>query len=595
MSFVTTFDTKPPVRQSLVGSTQPGIVGGGPYGVPVPGAPTRLPLSPDALLSDLDPEQRQVATALNGPVAVIAGAGTGKTRAITYRIAYGVATGVYNPTSVLAVTFTTRAAGELRGRLQRLGAHGVPARTFHSAALRQAQYFWPQVYGGELPQVLDNRMPLIAEAASRLRVKIDTPGLRDLVAEISWAKVSNVSAEDYPRLAAQHNRRIASYDPETVSRIFAAYEKAKRDRARIDFEDILLCAAALMSEHPEIAETIRRTYRHLVVDEYQDVSPLQEALLNLWRGERAELCVVGDPAQTIHSFAGAKASYLTGFGQRFPGATVIRLVRDYRSTPQVVRCANSIMAAAVSEPTRRAFQPVTLQAQQPTGPEVEFVESQDESVEAAGIGDWFAQQAKSGVDYREMAVLFRINAQSPSIEQALADRNIPYLVRGGERFYERPEVRRALVTLRTAASSMTGVEQGSAVEQMKEILLTLGWTQQPPEGGGALRERWESLAALLSVAEDLQAEANAHLERAPAPRTVRNRSHFRRSRPSSIVAPRHNTFRLRKVSRFPHCTRQRAWNGTLSRCSAFTRDHFPSSWPTRRTRSVKNDGCSTSV
>ncbi|HZL75231.1 MAG TPA: ATP-dependent DNA helicase UvrD2, partial [Propionibacteriaceae bacterium] len=296
--------------------------------------------------------------------------------------------------------------------------------------------------------------------------------------------------------------------------IFAAYEKAKRDRARIDFEDILLCAAALMSEHPEIAETIRRTYRHLVVDEYQDVSPLQEALLNLWRGERAELCVVGDPAQTIHSFAGAQASYLTGFGQRFPGATVIRLVRDYRSTPQVVRCANSIMAAAVSEPTRRGFQPVTLQAQQPTGPEVEFVESQDESVEAAGIGDWFAQQAKSGVDYRDMAVLFRINAQSPSIEQALADRNIPYLVRGGERFYERPEVRRALVTLRTAASSMTGVEQGSAVEQMKEILLTLGWTQQPPEGGGALRERWESLAALLSVAEDLEAEANARLERA---------------------------------------------------------------------------------
>jgi DNA helicase II / ATP-dependent DNA helicase PcrA len=503
------------VRQSPWESKQPEIVGKGTYGVPVPGAPTRPPSSPDALLNDLDPEQRQVATSLSGPVAVIAGAGTGKTRAITYRIAYGVAIGAYNPTSVLAVTFTTRAAGELRGRLQRLGAHGVQARTFHSAALRQAQYFWPQIYGGELPQVLDNRMPLVAEAASRLRVKIDTPGLRDLVAEISWAKVSNVNAEDYPRLATQHNRRIASYDPETVSRIFAAYEKAKRERTRIDFEDILLCAAALMSEHPGIAETIRRTYRHLVVDEYQDVSPLQEALLNLWRGERAELCVVGDPAQTIHSFAGAQASYLTGFGQRFPDATVIRLVRDYRSTPQVVRCANSIMAAAMSEPARGGFKSVTLQAQRPSGPEVEFVESQDESVEAAGIGDWLAQQARSGVDYRDMAVLFRINAQSPSIEQALADRNIPYLVRGGERFYERPEVRQALVTLRTAARSTTGAEQGSAVEQMKAILLTLGWTSQPPEGGGALRERWESLAALLSVAEDLEAEANATRERAP--------------------------------------------------------------------------------
>jgi DNA helicase II / ATP-dependent DNA helicase PcrA len=488
----------------------PNIVRERPYGVPVPGAPTRSPLSPDALLSDLDPEQRQVATALSGPVAVIAGAGTGKTRAITYRIAYGVATGAYNPTSVLAVTFTTRAAGELRGRLQKLGAHGVQARTFHSAALRQAQYFWPQVYGGELPHVLDNRMPLVAEAASRLRVRVDSPGLRDLVAEISWAKVSNVSAEDYPRLAAQHNRHLASYDTETVSRVLAAYEKAKRDRGRIDFEDILLCAAALMSEHPEIAETIRRTYRHLVVDEYQDVSPLQEALLNLWRGDRGELCVVGDPAQTIHSFAGAQASYLTGFGQRFPQATVIRLVRDYRSTPQVVRCANSIMAAGNGQMVARGgFRPVTLQAQQPAGPEVEFVESADESAEAAGVADWLAQQAAAGVDYRNMAVLFRINAQSPAIEQALADRNIPYLVRGGERFYERPEVRQALLTLRTQPRALTGAEHGSAVEQMKEVMITLGWTQQPPEGAGALRERWESLAALLSVAEDLEAESNA--------------------------------------------------------------------------------------
>jgi DNA helicase II / ATP-dependent DNA helicase PcrA len=466
-------------------------------------------VSPDALLDDLDPEQRQVATALTGPVAVIAGAGTGKTRAITYRIAYGVATGAYSPTSVLAVTFTTRAAGELRGRLQQLGADGVQARTFHSAALRQAQYFWPQVYGGELPRVLDNRMGVIAEAGGRLRVRIDTPGLRDLVSEISWAKVSNVSAEDYPRLAAQHNRQLASYDPETVSRVFAAYEKAKRDRGRIDFEDILLCAAALMSERPDIAETIRRTYRHLVVDEYQDVSPLQEALLNLWRGERAELCVVGDPAQTIHSFAGAQAGYLTGFGQRFPQATVVRLVRDYRSTPQVVRCANSIMAAANGGDAMRAgFRPVTLQAQQPPGPEVEFVESHDESAEAAAVADWVAQQAVAGVAFRDMAVLFRINAQSPAIEQALADRNIPYLVRGGERFYERPEVRQALLTLRTNARAMTGSEQGNAVEQMKDVLIALGWTQQPPEGGGAVRERWESLAALLSVAEDLQAAAD---------------------------------------------------------------------------------------
>ena len=464
------------------------------------------PLDPDALLAGLDPEQRDVATALTGPVAVIAGAGTGKTRAITHRIAYGVAIGVYRPTSVLAVTFTTRAAGELRGRLQRLGASGVQARTFHSAALRQAQYFWPRVYGAELPTVLDNRMSLVAEAAGRLRVSVDTPRLRDLVSEISWAKVSNVSPENYPRLAGQHARNLASFEPETVSRVFSAYEHLKQDRSRIDFEDILLCAAALLSENAEVAETVRQTYRHLVVDEYQDVSPLQEALLTLWRGDRSELCVVGDPAQTIHSFAGAQASFLTGFARRFPQAQVIRLVRDYRSTPQVVGLANRITAQAAE---RRDAGPVQLEAQQPAGPEVVLVEAPDEAAEAAGVADWFAQQAAAGVAYREMAVLFRINAQSPPMEQALADRGIPYLVRGGERFYERPEVRQTLVSLRTEVKASADSTDTDGVERFRALLGSLGWTEQPPEGGGAMRERWESLAALLSVAEDLQAEARS--------------------------------------------------------------------------------------
>jgi DNA helicase II / ATP-dependent DNA helicase PcrA len=464
--------------------------------------------SPEELLAGLDPEQREVATTLGGPVAVIAGAGTGKTRAITHRIAYGVAIGAYNPTSVLAVTFTTRAAGELRGRLQQLGAYGVQARTFHSAALRQAQYFWPRIYGGELPAVVDNRMSLVAEAASRLRVKVDTPKLRDLVGEISWAKVSNVSVDDYPRLAAEHNRVLASLDPETIGRIFAGYESAKRDRSRIDFEDILLCAAAVISDHPEVADAVRHTYRHLVVDEYQDVSPLQEALLNLWRGERQEICVVGDPAQTIHSFAGAKAGFLTDFGQRYRSASIIRLVRDYRSTPQVVGCANKVMSQLAVGAGLRA---VTLEAQRSPGPEPTFVQAPDEASEAAAVADWLAHLGSIGVAYREMAVLFRINAQSPVVEQAFAERGIPYLVRGGERFYERPEVRQALLALRTevragdggTAAGVNGVKQVNGVEQVKAVLATLGWAPDPPTGAGAVRERWESLAALLSVAEDM--------------------------------------------------------------------------------------------
>jgi len=466
--------------------------------------------SPEELLAGLDPEQREVATTLGGPVAVIAGAGTGKTRAITHRIAYGVAIGAYNPTSVLAVTFTTRAAGELRGRLQQLGAYGVQARTFHSAALRQAQYFWPRIYGGQLPAVLDNRMSLVAEAASRLRVRVDTPKLRDLVGEISWAKVSNVSVDDYPRLAAEHNRVLASLDPETIGRIFAGYESAKRDRSRIDFEDILLCAAALISDHSGVADAVRRTYRHLVVDEYQDVSPLQEALLNLWRGDRQEICVVGDPAQTIHSFAGAKPGFLTDFVQRYRSASIIRLVRDYRSTPQVVGCANKVMSQLAGAGLRA----VTLEAQRPPGPEPTFVQAPDEASEAAAVADWFVHLGSIGVAYREMAVLFRINAQSPVVEQAFAERGIPYLVRGGERFYERPEVRQALLALRTEVRAGEGGTAGgvSGVEQVKAVLGTLGWTPDPPTGAGAVRERWESLAALLSVAEDMTNAATEQVD-----------------------------------------------------------------------------------
>ena len=460
-------------------------------------------MSPEALLERLDPEQRAVATSLSGPLAVIAGAGTGKTRAITHRIAYGVATGRYAPTAVLAVTFTTRAAGELRGRLQQLGVRGVQARTFHSAALRQAQYFWPRAHGGELPAVLDNRMSLVAESAHRLRISVDTARLRDLVSEISWAKVSNTSAEDYPRIAAAGQRRIASIDPETIARVFAGYETLKRDRGRIDFEDILLCAAGLLADHADIRAEVQRTYRHLVVDEYQDVSPLQQALLDLWAGERSDLCVVGDPAQTIHSFAGARADYLTGFARRHPKATVVRLVRDYRSTPQVVRSANAVMQDARGG----GLTAVTLQAQRPAGPDPTLAEAPDEASEAGAVADWLVGLAADGVPYREMAVLFRINAQSPSVEQALADRKIPYLVRGGERFYERAEVRQALHALRVQvrATDQEGDREssGTGVEEMQAVLAALGWTPQPPDGAGAARERWESLAALLSVAEDL--------------------------------------------------------------------------------------------
>jgi len=456
--------------------------------------------SPEELLDALDPEQREVATALHGPVAVIAGAGTGKTRAITHRIAYGVAVGAYQANTVLAVTFTTRAAGEMRGRLMALGVPAAQARTFHSAALRQAQYFWPTVYGCDLPQVAGNRMGMVAEAAGRLRVPTETAVLRDLVGEIGWSKVSNVDPDDYPRVAAQQHRVLASVDAATVARVFAGYEKLKSDAGKIDFEDILLCAVALLADHDDVRAQVHQTYRQFVVDEYQDVSPLQQTLLDLWRGDRTEVCVVGDPAQTIHSFAGARADYLTGFARRHADATVIRLVRDYRSTPQVVEVANKVMAGppGVRLPSS-GLAAVRLQAQREPGPEVDFAEAADEAGEAAAVAEWCAARNNAGTQWRELAILFRINAQSPAFEQALSERGIPYLVRGAERFYERPEVRHAMIALRTEASVDP---DRPAADGVRTVLGALGWRPTAPEGGGAVRERWESMAALVSVGDD---------------------------------------------------------------------------------------------
>ncbi len=334
----------------------------------------------DDLLEALDPEQREVATALRGPVRVLAGAGTGKTRAITHRIAYGVACGVYNPTEVLAVTFTTRAAGEMRTRLRAMATPSVQARTFHSAALRQVRYFWPRVYGGEPPQLIDSKIPVVAGAARRNRVEVNQANLRDLASEIEWAKVSNVRPDDYERVAPPRGREVSGIDAATVAHVFASYEELKRDQGRMDMEDVLLCAAALLSEDERVAAEVRRQYKWFVVDEFQDVSPIQSALLDLWLGGRDEICVVGDPAQTIYSFAGARADYLNEFTAKHPGATSVELVRNYRSTPQVTHAANTLLADSATSGVR-------LQAQRPAGPEPTWREAPDEVAEAAAVAD----------------------------------------------------------------------------------------------------------------------------------------------------------------------------------------------------------------
>lgn len=449
------------------------------------------------LLSALDPEQREVAETLRGPVRVLAGAGTGKTRAITHRIAHGVASGVYAPTEVLAVTFTTRAAGEMRGRLRRLGAGAVQARTFHSAALRQLRYFWPHVYGTELPTLTESKIPLMVAATRRHRLNADQAQLRDLSAEVEWSKVSNVHPDDYPRVAAARGRSVAGLDAETVGRVFGSYEEVKRGQGRMDMEDVLLLTAGLLADDERVAAQVRRQYKWFVVDEFQDVSPLQSALLDLWLGGRDELCVVGDPSQTIYSFAGASATYLSEFPAKHPGTTSIELVRNYRSTPQVVDAANRLLA-------RASNRGVELRAQRPAGPEVTYTESPDEVAEAQRVATAIARLRDGGRPLNEIAVLFRINAQSEAYEEALTDHKIPYVIRGAARFFDRPEVREAITRLRGAARGGDAAADG-LVDTVRATLAGMGWTPEPPAARGQTRDRWESWEALLGQAHEYAA------------------------------------------------------------------------------------------
>ncbi|MCT4355402.1 ATP-dependent DNA helicase UvrD2 [Streptomyces sp. Je 1-79] len=462
----------------------------------------QVPESADAVLDGLDPEQREVALALHGPVCVLAGAGTGKTRAITHRIAYGVRAGILQSGSVLAVTFTNRAAGEMRGRLRQLGAGGVQARTFHSAALRQLQYFWPKVVGGDLPRLLERKIQLVAEAAARCRVRLDRNELRDVTGEIEWAKVTQTVPADYPAVVAKSVRE-APRDPAEISQIYAMYEQLKRDRSVIDFEDVLLLTVGVLQDRHDIADQIRRQYQHFVVDEYQDVSPLQQRLLDLWLGDRDSLCVVGDASQTIYSFTGATPDHLLNFRVRHPNATVVKLVRDYRSTPQVVHLANGLLSQARG---RAAEHRLELISQRDPGPEPAYTEYTDEPAEAEGTARRIRDLIAAGVPAGEIAVLYRINAQSEVYEQALADAGVPYQLRGAERFFERQEVREAGIALRGAARAGGNDSLLDDAEdlpsQVRAVLSTKGWTSEPPAGSGAVRDRWESLAALVRLAED---------------------------------------------------------------------------------------------
>lgn len=404
------------------------------------------------ILEGLDERQRTAATTLNGPVRIIAGAGAGKTRTVTRRIAYACATGAWRPERTLAVTFSVKAAAEMRARLHQLGlagtsahggrpglpdAAGVTAATFHSAALHQLNNVWADVCEAPFPHLIEDQRDVASRAITRVTANADTDPItvRDVLAEINWAKVSLVAPEDYGRVIVAAKRMPpAGLSPQRFVDIYAAYEREKTSRGEIDFDDILLLVCHIMDDFPEAAAQIRSTIGWLTVDEYQDVSPLQHRLMMLWLGGggadgkaalNRNVCVVGDPAQTIYSFAGASSWDLLRFSDEFgPLAADVDLNTDYRSTPEVVSLANAVLAAA---PNRQDY--LRLVSARDSGAKVSRTAYDTDLEEAQGVAARIDRLVRNGAKPSDCAILTRINAQQPVFGAALRQYGLRFRVR----------------------------------------------------------------------------------------------------------------------------------------------------------------------
>jgi DNA helicase II / ATP-dependent DNA helicase PcrA len=445
----------------------------------------------DSILAALDADQRAVAIATRGPVCVIAGAGTGKTRAITHRIAYAAAIGTMDPQKVLALTFTAKAAGEMRARLRTLGVPTVAARTIHSAALKQLLYFWPSVFGGRTPDLMTTKTGFLTEAINRAGLSSSLRAtnrelMRDIASEIEWAKVSQVTPVDYVDQVGRRSQKPRVL-PEQMVQIYTAYESIKKQELAIDFEDVLLLCAAMLEEEREVRERVQDQYRYFTIDEYQDISPIQQRLINAWLGTRRDICVVGDPAQTIYSFAGATPVFLNSFTQRFPEAEVIRLTTGYRSTPEITFAANSLLRAGTMGQELVAFNS--------HGSKPMVTGYSDEAAEIKGVMGEITQLMSTGTAPQEIAILARTNAQLKGAEKAMLAANIPYQVRNTERFFERREIRDFLKQVRQA--SVIPAEGSGWIDELRSLA-------QPYLTGEAI----DGIAALLHLARELEADEN---------------------------------------------------------------------------------------
>jgi DNA helicase II / ATP-dependent DNA helicase PcrA len=461
---------------------------------------THPTVHPKFLTSDLNPAQRAAVETTVGLLCILAGAGTGKTRVISRRVAYAIATGAVHPGHVLVVTFTDKAANEMRERLAALGFPGVQAQTFHAAAFRQLRYFWPRLSEARLPEVLDSKAPLLAPIQRSLPGGYKFTAVKDLADELEWAKARRLDPSSY-EAAAEAMGRTPPIPADLFAGVFRRYERAKERAGRIDFEDMLVRMLEGFERREDVAEEFRGQYRWFSVDEYQDTNPLQQALLEAWLGDRRDLAVVGDEDQTIYTFTGATSEYLTGFARRFPEARVVRLEDNYRSSPQVLAMANRLLAAI---PGRGPTGGKRLVATRPSGPEPTVAAFENDERELDAVVAEIGRLAGAGVDTDEVAVLVRTNAQIPRFEEALAAAGIRYQVRG-ELFFRRTEVLRALGVLRSRTARAAG---GGLVDALEAIWFErFGFRRDEEPDGEEARQRHASLVTLLGIAERVGDEA----------------------------------------------------------------------------------------
>ncbi len=463
------------------------------------------------MLDDLNDAQREAVLATAGPVAILAGAGSGKTRVISRRTAYAVATDVVPADQVLVVTFTDKAAGEMVERLRGLGLPGVTARTFHAHALSQLRHFWPLLHdGAPLPDLLDSKMSLLVPLARGLPGHYRFTPAKDLADEIEWAKSRRLTPTTYAAAVAG-SPTTASREPpvplDLFVGVFAGYERSKVRAGRIDFDDLLAQTIDILETDPDAAATVHARKRWFSVDEYQDTSPMQQRLLELWAGDRHDVCVVGDEDQTIYTFTGATSRFLTGFAENHPDARVIELAENYRSTPQVLALANNLLAS-----TGRSKH---LVATRPSGPEPVVARHGTEAGELAALARWVRTLIADGTAPAEIAILVRINAQLAPIEAELTRAGIAYQVRG-IRFFDRPDVRGAIDLVRRAGFTSTGLTLAGDIRALWAARLGYDDDIAAGHAGEEARERTAALDTLLDILgtqsrSDARVEVDAYL------------------------------------------------------------------------------------